>query len=108
MPSCSRLAASRYAARTDQALLVVDVILEFIAEMLHETSPRQCRRISQGADRAPHDVPGDVGKQIQILLTPAAGLDPVHHAIHPPCAFPARRALAAGLFEVEIRQALPR
>src|SRR5206468_8518451 len=61
------------------AALVVDVILEFAAEVLDEALHRQCRRVAQCADRAPGDVVGDVGEEVEILVPPFAVLDPVHH-----------------------------
>src|SRR3972149_6962139 len=87
------------------AALVFDVILEFVAEVLDETFHRHRRRIPEGADGAPGDVVGHVAEQIQVLLPPLAVFDAVDHAVHPAGALAAGRALAAGFFEIEIRQA---
>src|SRR6185437_5036416 len=38
----------------DEALLVLDVVREFAAEMPDEALDRQCRRIAERADRAAH------------------------------------------------------
>src|SRR6266702_6382348 len=88
------------------AALVVDVILEFAAEVLDEALHRQRRRIAQRADGAPGDVVGDVREKVEIFISSFAVLDPVHHPVQPPCAFAAGRALAAGFLEVKVRQAL--
>src|SRR5215470_14254871 len=88
----------------DQALLVVDVILELVAEMLDEALHRQRRGVAQRTDRAAGDVVGDVHEHVEVLASTLSMLDAVDHAPQPACPFSARRALAAGLGEVEVRQ----
>src|SRR5512140_34944 len=88
------------AGHAHQAALVIDVILEFVAEMLDEAFHRQRRRVAQGADGAPGDVVGHVGEHIQVFLPPLAVLYAVHHAVHPAGAFAAGRALPAGFLEI--------
>src|ERR1035437_521248 len=84
------------AGNAHHAMLVVDVILEFVAEGVEETLHRQRRRIPEGADGAPGDVVGYVGEQVQVFLPTLAVLYAVHHAVHPAGAFAAGRALATG------------
>src|SRR5215468_3452761 len=88
----------------DQALLVVDVVLELVAEMLDEALHWQRRGVAQRADRPAGDVVGDVHEHVEVLASTLAALDAVDHAPQPSRPFAARRALAAGLGEVEIRQ----
>src|SRR5260221_6847942 len=78
------------------AALVVDVMLEFAAEVLDKALHRQRRSVAQRADGAPGDVVGDVREEVEILVSPLAVLDPVHHPVQPSRAFAAGCALAAG------------
>ena len=87
-----------------QALLVIDVVLEFVAEVLDEALHRQRRGIAQRADRASGDVVRHRHQQVEVLVPALAVLDPVHHPPEPARPFAARRALAAGLLVIEIRQ----
>src|SRR4029077_6316647 len=109
LPSTSNLSI---AARSDiwlhQAVLVVDVVLEFVAEMLDETLHRESSGIAQRADGASGDVVGHRVELVQILVATLAALDPVDHAPQPAGAFAARRALSAGLLVIEVRQAQQR
>src|SRR3981189_221276 len=92
----------------DHAALVIDVVLEFAAEMLDEALHRQRGGVAQRADGAPGDVVGDVVEQREVLHPAEAVLDAVHHAVQPASALAAGRALAAGLLEIKVRQALER
>src|SRR3990172_4857283 len=80
---------------SNQALLMVDVILELVAKMVDERAHRHCRRVTQRADGASLDVVGNVVQEIEVFRLAAARLDAVDHAIQPAGAFAARRALAA-------------
>src|ERR1039458_3034453 len=51
------------ARHAHHAALVLDVILEFVAEMGDEAFHRQRRRIPERADGSPGDVVGHVGEQ---------------------------------------------
>src|SRR5512134_2964731 len=82
------------------AFLVLDVMDEFVAEVLDETLDRQCRGVAQRADRPPGDVVGDVIQKFEVLEPALAVLDAVDHAVKPPGTFAAGRALAARLLEV--------
>src|SRR5258706_16169670 len=94
--------------RCDHAVLVVDVVLEFVAEVLDETFHGQRRGVTQGADRAAGDIVCDRGQPIEVLVLPLAILDPIHHPPHPARPFAARRALAARLLVIEIGNAQQR
>src|SRR5258705_13060488 len=90
--------------RRDQALLVIDMVLEFIAIVLDESAHRHRRRIAQRADSAALDVIGDIVQEVKIFSPALAVLDTVDHAIQPAGALASWRALAARFFVVEIRQ----
>src|SRR5688572_22528638 len=79
----------------DQALLVLDVMDELVAEVLDEALHRQRRGVAQRADGAPGDVVGDVGQQLEVLHAALAVLDAVHHPVEPAGALAARGALPA-------------
>src|SRR5690348_4032129 len=96
------------AAVLHAAALVVDVVLEFLAEHLHEGARGHRRRVTQRADGAALDVVGEVEQQLQVFLAALPMFDAVDDAIEPAGAFTARRALAAGFLEVEVREALGR
>src|SRR3977135_1227278 len=51
----------------DHAALVIDVVLEFTAEMLDEALHRQRGGVAQRADGAPGDVVGDSAQQLRAL-----------------------------------------
>src|SRR5450759_4955693 len=94
----SALGAEVAAGHAHHAALVVDVILEFVAEMVDEAFHRQRRRIPQSADGAPGDVVGHVGEQVQVFLPTLAVFYAVDHAVHP------AGALAAGLSLIHISE----
>src|SRR6185369_8486772 len=50
------------------AALVVDVVLEFLAEHLHEGARGHGRRVPEGADGAALDLVGEVQQQVQVFL----------------------------------------
>src|SRR6187399_3077402 len=83
-------------------LLVLDVVHEFVAEMLDKALHRQRGSIAQRADGAPGNVVRDVIQQVEVLHPALAMLDTVDHAVEPAGALAARRALAAGFLEVKI------
>src|SRR5262245_10252233 len=103
LPSISMFSIALLHVGRHHALLVVDVVLEFVAEMLDEALHRQRRGLAERADRAPGDVVRDRRQQIEILVASLAVLDAVDHAPQPPGALAAGRALAAGLLVIEIR-----
>src|SRR5665213_354882 len=78
LPSISMFSmAGGSCVRRDEALLVVDVMLEFAAEVLDEALHRQCGGVAQRADRASGDVVGHRHQQVEVLLAAFAVLDAV-------------------------------
>src|SRR5512135_3752894 len=75
-----------------QALLVIDVVLELVAEVLDEALHRERRGVAERADRPSGDVVGDVDQHLEVLVPALAMLDPVDHPPQPAGAFAARRA----------------
>src|SRR5688500_6246752 len=85
-----------------------DAALDLVSEVAEQALDRPRGRVAQGADGVAFDLLGDVEQQVDL-----AGLGPalhhaLHHAVHPAGAFAARRALAAALVPVEVRQARDR
>src|SRR5512134_2006728 len=104
-PSTSMLTSSslmvlfgsgRGLARCDDAVAVLDVVLELVPEMTDEALHGPRRGVAQRADRVALDLVGDVDQHVDVGLAPLAGQDPPQRAIEPARAFAARRALAAG------------
>src|SRR5258708_20873496 len=91
-----------------QAFAVVDVELEFVAEMLDEAFHRQRRGVAQRADRAAGDVIGYGIQPGEVFGAALAVLHAMDHAVQPAGPLAAGRALAAGFFEVKIREPLER
>src|SRR5690242_15524352 len=90
--------------RTDHALLVLDVVHELVAEVLDHGAHRHGRRVAERADRAALDVVGDRVEQLDVAHAALPVLDAVDHAPQPAGALAARRALAAALVHVEVRE----
>src|SRR6185437_16970885 len=103
-PSTSMLSSLASDILRHEAVLVLDVVLEFGAEVLDEALHRQCGGVAERADRAAKDVVGDRRQDVQILGAARAVLDPVDHPPQPARAFAARRALPAGFLVIEVRQ----
>src|SRR5262252_1464764 len=105
-PSISRLTVVLIGSDVvrNETALVVDVVLELVAEVLDEALHRQRSGVAERADRPSGDVVGDREQEIEVLVLALAALDPIHHPPQPAGALAARRALPAGLLEVEIRQ----
>src|SRR5215470_13103541 len=105
-PSISRLTVVLIGSDVvrHEAALVVDVVLELVAEVLDEALHRQRRGVAERADRAAGDVVRDRQQQVEVFVAPLAMLDAVDDAPQPSRAFAARGALAAGFLEVEIRE----
>src|SRR5512141_1636842 len=106
LPSISMLSCAIGGShvRGHEAPLVIDVILEFVAVVLDERANRHCGGIAERADRAALDIVRNRVQQVEIFVAALAVLDPVDHAPQPAGAFATRRALAARLLEIEIRQ----
>src|SRR5436190_872666 len=110
LPSTSRLIVVIGASDVvrDEALLMLDVVQELVAKVLDEALHRQRGGVAQGTDGAPGDIVRYRHEHIEILVPALAVLDAVDHPPQPARALAAWRTLAAGLFEVEIREAQQR
>src|SRR3954462_6397151 len=58
-----------------RAALVIDVVLELVAEMQDEALHRERGRVPERADGAPGNVVSDAREQVQILVAAFAVLD---------------------------------
>ena len=85
-------------------MLVLDVVFKFFAIILDEGANRHRRGIAQCANRATLDIVGNRIQHVQIINPAMAVLDAMDHAVQPASTFAARRTLAAGFLEVEIRE----
>src|SRR5579871_6548286 len=90
---------SGWIERAAASLLVLD---DLVAEVLDGRADRHRRRVTEGAERAAHDVVADVEDRVQVLVVPGARLKPLDRPDQPVGALPARRALAARLMLVEL------
>src|SRR3977135_3468372 len=84
LPSTSifSMAGQSYVGR-HEASLVVDVVLEFVAEMLDEALHRQRPGRPQRADRAPRDIVGHRRQPVEVFVAALSVFDAVHHAPEP-------------------------
>src|SRR5674476_588684 len=90
----------------DHAGLVCHVIFKFRTEVLEHRPHRHGGGISQGANRAPHDVLGHVVEQVHIGRATLTIFDAIDNAREPAGTFAAWRALATGFVHVEVTQTL--
>src|SRR5450756_2174479 len=104
LPSTSRFNILVSDIARDQALLVLDVVLELVAKMLDEALDRQRRGVAQRAYGAAGDVVGHAQQQVEVFVAALPVLDTIDHTPQPSGSLPAWRALTAGLLEIEIRQ----
>src|SRR5829696_5464603 len=87
----------------ERAAAVVDVLLELVAEAVDVARNRHRGRVAEGAEALAEDAVADVEQQVELPLPRAALLDLVQQLHHPAGSLAARRALAAGLVHVELR-----
>src|SRR5690606_13359260 len=112
-PSTSKLMTSSLIASScrsgnvvdDAASVVPHHELELVAEVTKETLYRPGCGVTQCAYRMSLDLVRALLQLVQVLFGPAPLDDPAEHAVEPPGAFAAGRALAAGLGHVETRNA---
>src|ERR1044072_5256637 len=90
--------------RRERAALVFDVMHKLVAEVLDHGAHRHRGGVAECADGAALDVVGHGVEQVDVAQLALAVLDGVHHAPQPAGALAARRALAAALVLVEVRQ----
>src|SRR5215470_16067909 len=83
-PSISRLSIGRASDIVrHQAFLVIDVVLELVAEVVDEALHRKRRGVAERADRATGDVVGNRHQQVEILVAALALLDAIDDAPQP-------------------------
>src|SRR4051812_34452942 len=75
--------------------VLVDPVLDLVAEVAEQALDRPGRRIAQAADGVAFDLRRDVQQHVDLRHLRLAGHHPLHHAPHPAGALTARRALAA-------------
>src|ERR1700719_1311625 len=104
LPSTSRFNILVSDIAGNQTLLVIDVILELVAQMLDEALDRQRGGVSQRAYGAAGAVVGPGEQKVEVFVPALPVLDAVAHAPQPSSPLAAWRTLTAGLLEIEIRQ----
>src|SRR6185295_15305574 len=90
LPSISSFSIELWLIGRHKTMLVVDVVLEFVAEVLDEALHRQRSGVAQRADGAAGDVVGHRRQQVEVLVAALPVLDAVHDAPQPAGAFAAR------------------
>ena len=83
----------------------VDVRLELVAELVGVRGDRHRRRVAERAQALADDPVADGEEQVELALRRVAGLELAQDRGHPACPLAARRALAARLVLVELRDA---
>src|SRR5690625_1336678 len=104
--SCTPHSCRNLLTRINHGMPVLDVVLEFVPVIGQERLHRPRRGFAEGADGVAFDLAGDGLEAVQVVLLSLPGDDALEHAVHPAGALAARRALAAGLGIVELRDAL--
>src|SRR5579883_1321537 len=92
--------------RDDAAAAVIDHVLEFVPEMLHEALHRPGRRVPERTDGMALDPIRDIDEERQLLTPRLAREHPLQETVHPTRALAAGGALAARFRHVEARDAL--
>src|SRR5512139_4339092 len=87
IPSC------RAAARLDDAVAVLDVMLELVPEVSDEALHRPRGGVAERADGVPFDLVGDVDEHVDVGHAALPRQDPLQRAVEPSRAFAAGRAL---------------
>src|SRR5215470_19402028 len=83
----------------------IDATFDLVAEVAEQPLHRPGGAVTEGADRVPFDLLGDLHQHVDLALVGAAFGHAGQHAPHPSHALPARRTLAAALVFVKIRDA---
>src|SRR5665647_2573663 len=111
MPSLRCLGVERFGIAHAEILLVgiarifVDAPFDFGTEMPQQALHRPGGAVAEGADGVALDLGRDLHQHVDLALLRAAFRHAGEHAPHPAHALAARRALAAALVLVEIRDA---
>src|SRR5438094_1762946 len=89
----------------ERAAAFVDVRLELAAELVHVARHCDRSRLAERAEALAVDPVAHVEQQVELRLDRFARFEPAQDLGHPACPLTARRALAAGLVLVELRDA---
>ena len=87
------------------ARLAVQVIFEFVPELLHDGDGRHGRRIAQRAERAPQHVLRNIADQVDVRARSLPLMEAGQDLFQPRRAFAARDAPAAAFVRVEAHDA---
>ena len=101
----SHSAAIRHRLGMRVGRVMVDALLDLVAEMPDQALDRPGRRVAERADGVALDLRRDLEQHVDLALLRAALGHARQHAPHPARALAARRALAAALVLVEIGDA---
>src|SRR5262245_50635666 len=82
--------------------ILIDALLDDVAEMPNETLYRPGRRIAQSADCMTFDLVGHIEQHVDLAFLGSTLGHALEHSPHPTCALATGRALAAGLVLVEM------
>src|SRR6267142_1836656 len=89
----------------ERAAALVDVRDELVAELRDVARDDDCVRVAERAEALAVDPVADVEQQVEVLLRGAPVLELAEDRRQPAGAFAARRAFAARLVLVELREA---
>src|SRR4051794_13093427 len=81
----------------------LDVLLELLAELLDHRADRHRHRVAEDAQAVADDLRLDRGHDVEVHRRGLAGVDALEHLHGPVRALAARRAFAAELVAVELR-----
>ena len=87
----------------ERAAAVLEVLAELVAELRHAARDRHRGRVAEHAEALADDPVADVERQLEVALGRGSLLDRAHQLDEPARADAARRALAARLVHVELR-----
>src|SRR5437867_6409254 len=87
----------------ERAAGLVDMRLELSAELVRVACDRDRGRLAEWAKALAVDPIADVAQEVELRLDRLTGLEPAQDLRHPPRPFATRRALAARLVLVELR-----
>src|SRR5262245_30192275 len=115
-PSCAMSSGVSMSVGTDRlsgtpvggqrAAVFANVRLVLLPEMLERRRHGCDRGVAERAERFPRDVRRDAGQEIEIARLPLAPFDLPENLVQPVGPFAARRALAARLVAIEVKQVL--
>src|SRR5262249_3023115 len=80
----------------------VQVVLKFIAPLLHDADSGQCCRIPKRAESTAKHVPGKLAHQVYVFTAAKSFVETVQHLSQPGRSFAAGNAPAAGFMGVKV------